>query len=209
MNVVLSTLMHGRHDTSLYCLRKNREAGIDTFVYCYTTEADGKWCDANRVHSTQAPNEIQLKAQRSLLVCRYIDCDAVLLMGSDDYIDAATLAKLTELLKDHDYISFRSILFEQGSTKYLWPGYPKTTARYGEPAGAGKLLRRDLLDAMEWQVFTGENDRGADYDAHRNIMAKTKSPIQVGAEEGYLLVDVKDRDSMTPIKKFKYLKTWR
>jgi hypothetical protein len=200
--------MHGRYDTSLYCLRKNRKAGINCFVYAYTSEADGLWCVKNKVHSTQGKNEINYKAQRSLSVCQFIDCDAVLLMGSDDYINASTLKRLKLLLKDHDYISFGSIVFEQGKTKMLWPGYPQTTARHGEPAGAGKLLRRDLLDALTWQVFTGSNNSAVDYNAHNNITARAQSPIQVRAEDGCILVDVKDADSMTPLNKFKYLNTW-
>lgn len=206
--MILSTLMHGRHTTCSRVIAENRAAGITDFVYAYTDDADLQWCLNQEVWHTRAKNFIPTKAQASLLKCYEFDPDSVMLMGSDDFIDANTYDMLRELLKTHDYISFRSILMEHNGTRYLWPGYPNNSKRHGEPAGAGKVLRRDLLDAMNWQVFSGANDRGADKPTHENIMRHSKRPIQVGVEDGAVLVDVKDRHSLTPIKAFNYLQKW-
>lgn len=205
MKVVLSTLMHGRHLTVDKCIKKNREAGITDFVFSYTTEEDRRFLLPHGVRSIQAHNYIPTKAQASIYAAYELNPDAILLMGSDDYINDKALQLIVELLPRYDYISFYDILFDHNGKYYRWPGYPKGTARHGEPTGAGKVIRRDLLDRMNWEVFTGGTDRGADFTAHTAIKRASKNRCYIGTKEGAILVDVKDNDSSTPLKKFNYL----
>jgi len=205
MNIVLSSLMHGRHDTVNHCIAKNIVAGIENFVFSYTLHEDGDLLKRKGIKTIQAHNFIPSKAQASLFTCYDLNPDAVLLMGSDDYINEKALVLIMQLLERYDYISFYDCLFLDKGQYYRWPGYPASSARYGEPCGAGKVIRRDLLDKLNWEVFTGGNDRGADFHAHSSIKRASKKRAYIGTKEGAVLVDVKDKGSSTPLKLFNYL----
>jgi len=209
MNIVLSSLMHGRHDTVNHCIAKNIVAGIENFVFSYTLPEDGDLLRRKGIKTIQAHNFIPSKAQASLFACYDLNPDAVMLMGSDDYINEKALVLITQLLERYDYISFYDCLFLDKGKYYRWPGYPKTSARHGEPCGAGKVIRRDLLDKLNWEVFTGGNDRGADFHAHSNIKRASKKRAYIGTKEGAILVDVKDKGSSTPVNLFNYLEPYQ
>lgn len=212
MNIAVSTLMHGRHATCDEALKKNIDAGLTDFYYAYTTEDDLKWCRSNRVSHVRERNSINLKAQASLDIC-FIDRetlsifepDAVLLMGSDDWVDGGYVDIVSDLLKHYDYIAPLNCYFKSDGSLYLWPGYPQTSSRHGEPCGAGKVVRVDLLDELEWEVFSG-SDKATDLTAHNRIMSKAKNPIFIDiVQRGVKLVDIKDSESTTPISRFNYL----
>ena len=207
MKIAISTLMHGRHETCRRALKMNRHAGIDSFMYAWTRWSDYYWCVVEKVETVGSiANIITLKAEASINAMEELPHDAVILMGSDDFIDTAYREAITMLLKDHDYIAPLNCYFEDGDDLYLWDGYPKLHRRHGEPCGAGKVLRRDLLEAMGYSVFSGTEGQ-TDYNAHRRIMEYAKNPIMIDiVEMGLMLCDIKDHDSTTPISRFKYLK---
>lgn len=205
MRLVLSTLMHGRHLTVDRCIEANREAGIKDFVFSYTTEEDGRFLMPYGVKTIQAHNFIPSKAQASIYACYELNPDAIILMGSDDYINEKGYRLILELLKTHDYIAFEDCVFEHKGKHWLWGGYPATSGRNGEPAGAGKVIRRDLLDRLNWEVYTGSKERAEDYTAHTVLKRNSKRRTTIGTKDGAILIDVKDSGSTTPLKKFNYL----
>jgi hypothetical protein len=196
--------MHGRHSVTKECHRRNTLAGIADYVYGYTTHVDGELLDDIGVHKVQRENTILGKAQASLDVARDMECNAVMLMGNDDYVNRSTVELIKSLLCDHDYIAFSSILFRAGDEFWLWPGY--VNHRKGEPAGAGKVVRRDLADAVDWQLFKGSRDIGSDFHVHNILMKHAKSPVFIGVDNCAYLVDVKDNESTTRLRKFTYLR---
>lgn len=207
MRIALTAPMYGRHDTVRRCLELNRAVGIDEFVYCYHTDDDRKFCIENDVDCIKVnQNNISYKAQCALWYARRVFdlCDAVIMMGSDDYLDQAAYDLIVEKLVDHDYISFRDIIFESGGHEYLWKGYAKGNPRHGEPAGAGKVIRRDLLNRIEWNVWSDYNIGRTDYVAHRMLITECTSSYTIScATDNVRLVDVKDRHSTTPLSRFK------
>lgn len=202
--IVISALMHGRHTVTDECLSRNEAAGVADTVMAYTTEADRIFLFDRHVYMVYAENTILGKAQASLELSRSGHADAVMLMGNDDYVNAATLQMIDGLLDNHDYIAFSSILFRAGDKFTLWPGYDNY--RKGEPAGAGKVLRADLLDALDWNLFRGSRDVGADRHVHDLVMSKAKSPVFIGVDDGAYLVDIKDNESTTALRRFFNLK---
>jgi len=206
MNIVLSCLMHGRHDTVKRCLEANREH-FSTIVCSYTNDEDKAVLEEFGVHSIKAYNHIPSKAQASLYACFAFNPDAVILMGSDDYINKTAYKKILELLPHKDYIGFEDCVFDSNGKHYLWPGYPNG-ARYGEPVGAGRVMRRDLLDKLNWDIFGGSDDRGGDAYTHKVLKKAARRFITIGTKEGCELIDVKDKDSCTPVSKFSYLKPY-
>lgn len=198
--ITLSALMHGRHDVTRECFTRNVAAGFDHFVFAYTLDADRRLLVDMGVDCVFAENTILGKAQASLNMARDAPCEAVMLMGNDDYVNLPTLDLIRSLLPEHDYIAFSSILFRTGDKFTLWPGYDNRRA--GEPAGAGRVVRADLLDALDWDLFRGSRDVGGDLHVHERLMSKSQSPLFIGVSEGAYLVDIKDKDSTTNIRRF-------
>ena len=212
MKITLTAPMHGRHATVAKCIERNRAVGIDSMWYCYTNEADRKFLEQYDFTRWTLchENNIPLKAQQALTFARDEDCDAVIMMGSDDYLDQAAYDLICEKLKYHDYIAFDSIYMESGGGEYYWGGYPEGTTRHGEPAGAGKVIRRDLLGRIGWKVWSDYHVGRTDYTAHKRLSEACKSEHRIECmRDGVRLVDVKDRHSMTPISKIHYLKRLR
>lgn len=207
MTIALTAPMHGRHNTVRFCLQKNIKAGVTWFVFAATDDEDLQLFDGNYIVTThRAANVISHKAQVSLDKARPLKTDAVIMMGSDDYIDAAAMNLIQRLLIDHDYICFSDCYFDDRGTWYRWPGYPAEHPRHGEPVGAGKVIRRDLLDKIDWQVWTKHRPGSVDREAHAMLSSKCTSMAVINCKrDGVMLVDVKDSYSRTPISKFDYL----
>lgn len=204
MRLIISTLIHGRHATVRRCNALNRNAGINYYTCAYSDDSDKQVAKDISNVSTKADNIIPIKAQASLNLTRQVKHDAVMLMGCDDYINLKTHLHIKSLLVNHDYIAFKNIYFEQDGEFWLWPGYPGEY-RKDEPAGAGKVVRADLLAEIDYQVFS-DKDHFTDVDSHAKLMAHAKNPIFVDVvEDDLLMVDVKDGNSRTPLSRFKYL----
>lgn len=199
--------MHRRHATVEHCLKKNREAGITSYVGGYTEAEDGILLLLEGVHSIKAPNIIHVKAQAAVFKAYELNPDAVVLMGSDDYFDGDTAERLNDLLKHHDYIAFGDCVFEgEAGNRRLWPGYPQIHPRKGEPAGAGKVIRRDLLDRIGWDVYGNAGGKADDRACHAVLRKYAQAMKIVTTADGFVLVDRKDSESQTPMRHFKYLK---
>ena len=206
MRIVISTLVHGRHETAIKANLQNVLAGVNDFTCCYTDSKDQELSMIiSSEHLVIAPNTISGKAQASLELCKQVDHDAVMLMGCDDYIDKKALLLVKELLKDHDYIGFLDIYFRDGGEYLYWPGYTSGN-RIGEPAGAGKTVRKDLLERMDYKVFKDTGNGNTDLDSHKALIEYAKTPIMISCKaEGVMLVDIKDGESTTPLERFSNL----
>jgi len=199
MKLTYTAPMHGRHATVRKAYNRNVQAGIIDFVYCVTDRADLDFLDqfprTTVVESCQ--NNVNEKAQMAIAPPH--SADAVILMGSDDYIDHAAYLMIERLLKDHDYIAFDDCYFHSGGQIWRWPGYPEKHPRNGEPAGAGKVIRMDLLNRMDGRVWM-DYYASTDFSAHNRISQYAKSPARINCKrDGVQLVDIKDGDSLTPL----------
>jgi hypothetical protein len=211
MTIALTAPMHGRHKTVKYCLKKNTKAGVAWFVYAATEDDDLELFDDDfQVITLRAANVISHKAQVALEQSKALKTGAVIMMGSDDYIDSPAMELIQKLLVDHDYISFEDCYFDDRGTWYRWPGYPAKHPRFGEPVGAGKVIRQDLLDRIDWKVWRNTKKGRVDYDAHKVLSDAAKSVATINCKrDGVKLVDVKDAWSKTPVLKFNYLERLR
>jgi len=211
MKLIYTAPIHGRHETVRKAHALNKQAGINDFVYCATAKTG----DRDVVESLHAEycqslqNNINLKAQQAITKSRSMNPDAVILMGSDNYIDHAAYIRIEKLLIEHDYIAFEDCIFDDNGDLLLWPGYPKFHRREGEPAGAGKVVRLDLLGRLGWKVWSYGSEGSTDKVAHDRIMQHAENPVTISCvRDGVKLVDIKDQYSKTPISKFHYLKRY-
>lgn len=150
-----------------------------------------------------AINDMDLKCQALLTYMRKIEPDAVLFLGCDDFLHPNFYQSLPRLLQNHDFIGFSNIYFHYKQATWLWPGY-QSARRKGEPAGAGRVIRRDLLDKMDWKLWDGPFSEDA--ASWSQVKKHMENPLMLDCTNlGCTFVDVKDSKSATSIYQFDYL----
>jgi len=195
--------MHGRHATVKKCI--DRMPFIDK-VYIYTTEADGKFLEGQDIFAMAKyrNNPLSYKWNMAIRTLEQIDFDAVVLLGSDDYIDEAFIDYVERTIPDFDMIGFKDIYFQHNNELHYWKGY--TNNRIGEPAGAGKVYTKTFLERINYNLFDTARDRGLDKISWNKVKrAKAKIHVTSLKENGLMLVDIKDGEGMTQFNKFKNL----
>lgn len=195
--------MHGRHKTVQECI--NRMPFIDK-IYIYSTPEDERFLQEQDIFAmAKYRNEpLSYKWNMAIRTLEQVDFDAVILLGSDDYIDEAFLRYVERTIPDFDMIGFKDIYFQNEGDLYYWKGYDNN--RKGEPCGAGKVYSRKFLECIKWNLFDIARDRGIDKISWQRVKdAKAKVHITTLKENGLLLVDIKDGEGMTPLNKLRGL----
>ena len=98
-----------------------------------------------------------------------LDFDAVILLGSDDYIDTKFVEYVQNNIDGKDMICFTDIYFEDDGFRYYWGGYDDK--RKGEPTGAGKVYTKEFLKRINWNLFHEARDRGLDGVSWRRLQS--------------------------------------
>jgi hypothetical protein len=147
----------------------------------------------------QVPNEMGLKWNHVVGMASKVKATHYLFMGSDDMMDQPMWEYYQSYQGQH--LSLRDLFFYDGPTQSLvyWPGY--IGRRAGEPIGAAKLVRRDVLAALHWKPFDPRPERwnALDYDMHMAIRALgVKVKVVRMSDTGGVCLDVKDAGSCTP-----------
>lgn len=145
------------------------------------------------------------KWDRTIALARNAQPDALMIMGSDDWISPDAFCALAEAglrsgysgttrLYIHDLPSCKTVLLD---------GY--TGSRAVEPIGAGRVLRRDVLDALSWSLWPGHHvDRCLDAFAHKRVLGhdmtrRMRLSCAVAPEP---ILDVKSTTQLTPFERF-------
>lgn len=197
--VIVLSCMHGRHETVSYCLKKM--PFIDK-IMIYSTDEDGAFLSSQDVIASgkYRNNPLSFKWNAAVMSLEQIEFDAVILLGSDDYINEAFIQFVSDNIDGHDMIAFTDLYFESDGHTYYWPGYQNQ--RKGEPAGAGKVYSKAFLERIKYNLFAEARDRGLDGVSWRRCkQANAKMLITSVRENGLFLCDVKDGKGMTDIKK--------
>jgi len=203
MKIITVTAMHGRHNTVAECIE--RMPFIDK-VYIYSNDEDERFLQEQDIFAMAKyrNNPLSYKWNMAIRTLEQIDFDAVILLGSDDYIDEAFLRYVERTIPDFDMIGFKDIYFQHDGSLYYWKGY--TNNRQGEPCGAGKVYSRKFLECINWNLFDVARDRGLDKISWQRVkQANAKVHVTSLKQNGLLLVDIKDGEGMTPFNKFKGL----
>jgi hypothetical protein len=203
MKIISVTAMHGRHKTVAECI--NRMPFIDK-VFIYSNDEDGAFLQGQDIYAMAKyrNNPLSYKWNMAIRTLKQIDFDAVILLGSDDYIDEAFLQYVETTIPNFDMIGFKDIYLQNDGALYYWSGY--TNNRRGEPCGAGKVYSRKFLECIKWNLFNVARDRGLDKISWQRVkQAKAKVHVTTLKQHNLLLVDIKDGKGMTDFSKFKGL----
>ena len=189
--------MHGRHKTVEYCLDKM--PFIDK-IMIYSTDEDGKFLEGQDVIATAQVDNTPLsyKWNAGVMSLEQIEFDAVILLGSDDYIDEKFLEFVQDNIGQYEMISFKDLYFEEEGSIYYWSGYEGT--RKGEPSGAGKVYTRQFLERIGFNLFHEPRQKGLDGLSWRRCKNVNVRVFNTTLKENDLfLCDVKDGEGMTKL----------
>ena len=194
--IIVATCLQGRQDTFKYCYGKH---DLETVVV-YSDETDGDLARELGIYNRFVfpNNPIAAKWDHLIKQLRYIDFDNVILLGLDDYFDDNFLDFVISKAKYYDLISFKDIYFEQGTDFYYWGGY--LGQRAGEPAGAGKVYSKALLERLDYSLFGTHLNGGLDSYSWARVKGFTnKIGVFSLMENGLFLCDVKDGKNITDL----------
>lgn len=197
--IVVLSCMHGRQQTVKYCLDKM--PFVDK-IMIYSTDEDGEFLKGEDVFAyAQAPNQpLSNKWQAAVQSLEGLDFDAMILLGSDDYIDEAFLQYAKDNIEGFDMIGFTDAYYEQDGQFYYWSGYDNH--RQGEPVGAGKIYSREFLERIGFYLYPFAAEKGLDRMAH-NVCVRSKAKMHITSlkENGLFMCDVKDGEGMNSLEK--------
>jgi len=136
--------------------------------------------NSHYVHHKNEP--LGLKWNAGFLAARELKADAVLFVGSSDWIDAEWLPEALRYLPEYDMIGRLDCYLLDINTiskiKRLvhWPGYGHGV-RSEEPIGIGRVISARVLDKIHWRPFNDHKDNSMDwfmYDAVLQNSGKIK-----------------------------------
>lgn len=195
--------MHGRNNTVKFCLDKM--PFIDKYMI-YSTDADGEFLKTTDVKGVKqvANKPLSLKWNQAVVFLKNIEFDAVILLGSDDFIDEKFISFVSQHISEYDLISFKDMYFKENGNTFYWPGY--TCNRKGEPAGAGKTYTKKFLEKINFNLFPLSKNNSLD-GMSWNVCKKANAKTLVASlkDENIFLCDVKDGEGITSLKSIKNL----
>jgi hypothetical protein len=119
----------------------------------------------------EAPNQpLSNKWQSGINYIKDLEWDYVLILGSDDLICSNLLKTYTPAMeKGFDLIGLIDCYFldSRNNSFNFWKGY--TNHRRGESIGMARMLSRDLLMKIDWQVWSKGLKNGLDFSMMQNI----------------------------------------
>lgn len=123
-------------------------------------------------HYTSHSNQpLGNKWNKALEASKCIEFDYVLVMGSDDFINLEGLNWLfDQARKGFDFVGFKDMYMVDSATKRVayWRGYEK---RPNTTIGAGRLIKREVIEALNWKLWSPTKRKGLDGSMGR-IMKK-------------------------------------
>lgn len=196
--IIVLSAMQGRQPTVEYCLSKMPFLDV---VMVYSTEEDETFLEGKVKYKYQYSNEVlSEKWNHGIQRLKHIDFDAVIILGSDDYVDEAFVKYVDEKLNTYDFIGFKDFYIEYQSKFWYWSGYNGN--RRGEPIGAGRVYTKELLEKIGYNLFIGQHNKSLD-GISWNVIKRIHCQrlITTLRENSLFCCDVKDGGGMNPFNK--------
>jgi len=148
-------------------LRESMADRLTLELVCVGSEGDVSRtaAEAAGAHYLEHDNlPLGAKFNAGLTLARSLETEAVLIAGSDDLADVQLLERYRcGLVEGARFMGLRDMYFLDLRTRRLcfWPGY-KPGPRYGDTLGFGRLIHRELLDTLDWQLWDDALSKGLD-----------------------------------------------
>ena len=155
-------------------------------------ESDILLCDKYPVHYLFHPNNpLSEKWQYGLQASKKFDLDALLILGSDDFIDSNLLSGYCSLLSvGVNFAGLSKAYFfdinTDPSKMIFWNGYGSSAKclgqpqRLGETIGMARIFSRQFLEDFNYSFWPNANlNKGLDYYAMKQIVKRGHLPISL------------------------------
>lgn len=152
------------------------------------------------------PNDdLGRKAQYRLECTKDLEWDYLLFLGSDDLVSLKTMDYLSERMSEgYDFIASTDLFI------YVVKGHPKHglyhsrgyqgTYRDGEPMAVGRCMSRELIERMEYEIWSPIK-KHIDKPAWERIRSFIQNPhIYRLRDGGKMIVDIKSSESVSQPK---------
>ncbi|MDQ7733394.1 hypothetical protein QT231_11850 [Halomonas sp. SpR1] len=167
-------------------LRRKLSAVIDIQIIAVGSEGkiSQSICEEHDAHYIEYPNQpLSDKWQAGLDYARSFDFDALVVLGSDDFICENTFRFYSkEISNGALFLGFQDCYLHDFSTQktIYWKGYGASNEqqsqphRVGEAIGLGRVLRRELLEFMDFDLWRGmDANKSLDGIMKNKIIKKT------------------------------------
>ena len=174
---------HGRFALVRHNIRRLKQRnGIHEVVIIGNQPEIEKICqEEGAIYCMKKNNPLGAKWNFGFTVARMLKPDAILFVGSSDFISDDWLKVASGYLKDYDLIGklgchLLDVNTMAGKRLCYWPGY-LTGPRAEEPIGIGRVISARVLDKIDWQPFENSRENSMDwfmYDRILNNAGKVK-----------------------------------
>ncbi len=191
-----------------YQSMKDQVAGyLDLSLVAVGSEGDTSrmLCEAHGWTYVEHPNQpLGSKWNAGLPAVRDMDSDAVLIVGSDDLLDARAFELYVYCLNQGArFVGLLDMFFYDHAENKLfhWPGF--VGPRNGEPIGLGRLIHREYLEWAQWKLWDDSLTQKLDRSAFETLAPRLTDPNAGGRhklvrsrETGIAPVDIKTATNM-------------
>ncbi len=183
-------------------LKEQVRGEAELVMYAVGSEGDTSRIIAERngFNYVEWPNQpLGAKWNAGLRAMRDEAIDAVLIVGSDDLINAPLIELyVQELARGKKFLGILDMYFFDIITRRLmhWKGY--TNERKGEVIGLGRCIHRDILEATNWTIWEDWRKSSLDYsmllvlaDVLKPVYDQGQASFFYSQDHGIAALDVK------------------
>lgn len=123
------------------------------------------------------------KWQQGVKVCKSIEANPVIILGSDDQLNADYITNALALLeKGYEFIGLRRYQVKSKKTLYLLDYNPII------PLGGGRVYSAKLLNAIKWDLFQQKDKHLDDYGWNQVIKSKMRAIVITDIERYNMII---------------------
>lgn len=176
MKIIAVIPVHGRLPLVKFTVtRLQKRNGVFMVICVGFSPEEQTLCTGLRAAFIRHKNEpLGAKWNAGFKFARKYNPDAILFVGSSDWLTDNWLPEMTKYLPQFDLIGKLDTHFidyrpEYGYRGFWWPGYERTNPRSGEPIGIGRIISRRILEKMDWSPFDPTMNFSMDFQMMNNV----------------------------------------
>ena len=193
MKIVSLTVTHNRNEITKDTLLQLTKLRLEGAVLVGTTASDSRAAERiGAVYAQYHNHPLGAKWQVGLYKVREFNPDAVLICGSDDWLTSNWCSVCAPYVKKGYDLVGKTICYMCRAR----PDKPLKLVRFAythpePPIGAGRLISRNILDKLNWQLFPIDAERGLDSWCWYNMREVNGSYTLVNHREDAWLLCIK------------------
>lgn len=176
MKVVAVIPVRGRLPLLRHTIRRlYQKNGVDKVICVGDSFDEQVCCTYEGAEFIKFPNDpLGRKWNKAFVAAKKYQPDAVLFVGSSDWVSDNWLSFIEPYMNDFDLVGKPDFNLLDIGDKYRfcqWKGYQEK-ARKEEPIGIGRVISARILDLMQWNPIRPDLNSSIDYSMYKNVLDK-------------------------------------